>query len=117
MSSGPINPSEVQDKKSSLIPDVVFESFNKLIAEGISTSGRATVKQDDVVKLIVANSNLTRNEIFDKGYLDVEHHYRKAGWKVEFDKPAYFETYGAFFVFSSKKARAKSSSNDDPDGD
>ena len=44
-----------------------------------------------------------RQELFDNHYLDIEPAYRNAGWKVEFDKPGYNETYDSYFVFSKKK--------------
>jgi hypothetical protein len=31
--------------------------------------------------------------------LDIEDTYREAGWKVEYDKPAYCENYPANFTF------------------
>jgi hypothetical protein len=37
--------------------------------------------------------------IFDNHWLDIEDHYRKAGWKVTYDKPSYYEDYDAFFKF------------------
>jgi len=45
---------------------------------------------------------LTRQGMYDKGWMDVEDAYRKAGWDVDFDKPGYNETYEANFTFSKK---------------
>lgn len=36
-------------------------------------------------------------------WVDFEDLYRKQGWKVVYDKPAYCETYKAYFVLSKKK--------------
>ena len=57
--------------------------------------------QDDVAKLIV-QKGLKRQDIFDNHWLDVEDLYRKNGWKVDYDKPGYNESYNAYFVFSAK---------------
>ena len=95
---GPITPSEAKSAKVASIPDAVFEAFNELIAENLS-NGSATVKQCDVVKLIVAKMGVSSSQIWGKRWLDVESAYEKAGWKVKYDKPAYNETFEAYFVF------------------
>lgn len=97
----PIKPSEVIRGKEKNLPDAVLEAFNELIAQNFS--GRsATIKQDDVVALMV-EKGLTPREIFDKHYLDVEDIYRAVGWVVEYDKPGYNESYHAYFVFKKKR--------------
>lgn len=94
----PITPDEVERGK--YIPPVVIEAFNELIAEG---GGR--VLQKDVVARILAKAGgaITSEEIFKKGWLDVEGMYREAGWNVVYDKPAYCETYDANFTFTRKR--------------
>lgn len=101
----PISPKEVAACKAKSFPAFVFEAFNELIASKY-TMGRATVKQNDVIALILQKANsgldediLTRGDIFDKGYLNVEEVYREQGWKVSYDKPAYNESYAAYFEF------------------
>ena len=96
----PIKASEIDKVRHQTIPDVVVEAFNELILKNFS-SGSATVMQDDVAKLIV-QKGLKRQDIFDNHWLDVEDLYRKNGWKVDYDKPGYNESYNAYFVFSAK---------------
>ena len=99
----PITPAEAHTKKISSIPPEVIQVFNDLIVENYSQiSKEATVKQDDAVELITQRMNITSDEVFDHGYCDVEEIFRKAGWKVKYDKPAYCESYDAYFVFSKK---------------
>ena len=93
----PLSPKEVVEKKISSIPDAVFEVFNELIAKDFN-GAYAIVKQKEVVKILV-DKGLKEKEIYDNHWLDVEEIYRKAGWKVEYDKPAYNESYGAYFEF------------------
>ena len=93
----PIRPDEVEDEKQRTFPKEVFESFNELITQKFS-SGHATIKQDDVVELMV-KKGLKEEEIFVKGWLDVEAVYRKEGWEVKYDKPGYNESYPAIFEF------------------
>ncbi|MFA6421911.1 MAG: hypothetical protein WCV92_00700 [Candidatus Buchananbacteria bacterium] len=96
----PIKPSDVAKQKQASFPNEVLEAFNQLIAEKFN-NGYATIRQDDVVAILVAKG-LNRPEIFKKGWLDVEGIYRKAGWKVAYDKPAYNESYPATFTFSKR---------------
>jgi hypothetical protein len=96
-----ISPEEVVAKKKSLMPDEAIEAFNEMIAENLSCS-RASVRQDEVVKRMVSKG-LKKNEIYEKGWLDVEEIFRAKGWKVAYDKPGYNESYEAYFVFSAKR--------------
>lgn len=117
MSVRPITPAVAKKKKSSHIPDFVIETFNDLIVKNMRhDSSRVTQKEAVealVRKMMVSTSNsldedsdskvtLFTNQIFDEGYLDVEPIFREAGWDVEYDKPGYNESYGAYFIFTKK---------------
>lgn len=97
---GPITPEEVSNKKADLIPGFVFDAFNTLITQNIDANGSSTVFEKEVVELIVqTNPKSEISSIYLKRWLDVEDVYRKVGWKVKYDKPAYCESYDAYFVF------------------
>lgn len=98
----PITPDEVTALKEQNLPNAVFEVFNELIAAGWDGCS-ATVYQDDAASMIAALLDMTKGEVFRRGYLDVEPIYRKKGWVVKYDKPGYNETYPASFNFSKKK--------------
>ena len=93
-----IKPSEVAKQKSKFIPETVFSVVNDLIAKNY-TSGRAQITQDEIIADICALENCDRSFVFEKGWLNFEEVYEAEGWKVEYDKPGYNETYGAYFVF------------------
>lgn len=96
----PISPKEVANEKQRLFPNEVFEAFNEMIVQNAGGGGgRISVDQGEVVDLMV-KKGLNRDLIFKNGWLDVEDVYRKAGWKVEYDKPGYNEDYSAYFIFS-----------------
>lgn len=95
----PIKPGEIAKAKQDFIPDEVLSTFNRLIAENYS-DGSATVKQCDVVDWLTRDGRFRRTDLFDRGWLNVEEIYRSAGWKVEYDKPGYNETYQAYYVFT-----------------
>lgn len=98
----PITPSEVVEQKKKDLPPEVIETWNKLIAEKFSGSS-ARVLQKDAVSALTIALLVPSSVIFDKGYLDVEPIYRDAGWKVEYDKPGYNESYEAFYIFQKKR--------------
>ena len=97
----PIKPGEVVKQKKESFPDEVFEAFNELIGEKFS-GYCAQFKQDSVVVRMV-QKGLSRADIFDKGWLDVEDVYRTHGWDVEYDSPGYNESYSATFKFTPRK--------------
>lgn len=96
----PITPDEARQQKLTRIPDEVIISVNELIVEKLTSSNYASFTQDELINRIISKSKLSRDEIFNKHYLDFEPIYQKAGWKVEYDKPAYNETYNATFKFT-----------------
>ena len=99
----PITPAEVSGEKLKTIPDVIIETINELIARNF-VGKHATIKQEDIINLVKSkDEQLTDRIIFDNHYLDIEEIYEKAGWKVEYDKPAYNETYPATFTFTKKR--------------
>ena len=97
----PIKPSEVQGKKDSSIPPEIIEAFNELIVENWNGSS-AAFKQKDAVGRIRMKLDMSSEDLFKNNYLDIEPLFRKAGWKVEFDKAGFNETYDSFFVFSTR---------------
>ena len=99
----PLKPSEVVEKKLEKLPDEVIDAFNEMIALHWNGS-YSKFKQEDVVNLILKKMDMERGDIFDSHYLDVEDIYRSEGWNVEYDKPAYYETYSATFEFSKGKS-------------
>ncbi len=99
----PISPNDIAETKFEQFPDAVFLAVNALLAERY-TNGRARFNQDEVIDRIIGfNDKLERSEIFARGWLNFEEVYRDAGWEIEFDKPAYFEDYTAFWIFSRGK--------------
>lgn len=96
----PIKPVAV--KKT--IPDEVMEVFNNMIQENWN-GDYSVLMQNKVVARIISkfkesNKKVSRHDVFEKGWLNVETSYRKLGWTVAYDKPSYDENYEAHFIFS-----------------
>lgn len=105
--SAPANPNDIAGLKRSVFPPAVFEAVNELIAEKF-TNGRANFTQDEVVARIAAKMpgedyEIKSGEIYKRGWLNFEEVYRDEGWSVEYDKPAYNESYSANFTFRKKR--------------
>lgn len=96
---GPITPDEVD--KTTVVPEAVFEIVNTLITETWDGES-AIVYQNGLVDRIRQALGCERQTIFDKHYLDFEEAYRKVGWRVEYEKPAFNETGPTFFRFTKK---------------
>lgn len=68
----PIKPEEVRARRIDFIPSIIFETINTMICEKFDGKS-ATLKQEDILnKVCNESSGLTRQEIFDKHYLDIE---------------------------------------------
>jgi len=100
----PITPSEVADKKARSIKPEMIEAANELIVRNWDGT-QAVVTLPELDKLARSKLGMKVGEPFESGAYDLEDAFRKAGWVVEFDKPAYNETYVAFFVFKKRRMR------------
>ena len=98
----PIKPDEVEEfiKKKKKIPEFIFDIFNDLIQEAALEQNKIfKVLQKDVVQRV---NKKTGTKDWPRWWLDVEEDYRNEGWKVEYDKPAYCESYDPRFYFEKK---------------
>ena len=98
----PISPDEVVIQKIKDIPDEVIDCWNKAIAENWRGTSYAIIYQNAIVDKLASVMNVEHGLIFKNGWLDIENIYGENGWKVEYDKPGYNESYEAFFKFSKK---------------
>ncbi len=84
-----------------LLPEVILMTkvVNELLLTYLQWSS-CTLKQQLIVEKY---KNDYPSADFQYAYLDaMERCFRDAGWKVEYDKPGYNESYDAFFRFSMK---------------
>lgn len=102
----PITPTEAAKSLNDSLPEYVFEGVNNAIKERYRGESAFKILQKDIVEAIlkVAPVGTTSTFLFDKHYMDFENHYRKAGWLITYDKPAYNECYEATFEFKAKKS-------------
>lgn len=111
----PILPDEVVSKKLEIFPDNMLESVNELIAkhwDGYSAHFKQKELEDLYLEKCKSKSTdvnfkieKARQEMYDNHWMDFEDIYRNSGWKVEYDKPGYNESYEATFEFKRKKEK------------
>ena len=97
MAVKPISPDEVVSEKLKVLPDVVIEVVNGLIAQKWNGHS-AKIKQEEII-LALTERGLSRKDISKKNLLELEDVYRQQGWKVAYDRPGYCESYDPFFEF------------------
>ena len=101
----PITIDEVEKQFVEAIPDIIIKVVNNLIVKHWEPlNHKAVIKQDEILdEIIVLDETLTHSKVFNNHWLDIEPIYREIGWKVDYNKPPYYETWDAYFEFSKKK--------------
>lgn len=82
------------------LPDEVTKVVNGFLSLRAERS-RIVITQKEVVAALVLAGFDTKT-IDDNNMLDFEGSYEASGWKVEYDKPGYNESYEAFWIFVPK---------------
>lgn len=101
----PITPEEaINDRINHIHPDIINVT-NELIAAKISSiNSSVRILQKEIIEgFMIKNPDFERKKLTEDHHLDIEGIYRKYGWKVVYDKPAYNETYEASFTFTKNK--------------
>ncbi len=108
----PITPAQAKKVKAKApgIPDFVIEAFNELIAEKFDgKEARITIAEatERIKKKEYEYHGHDRLllENFNKEWLNIEEVYRRNGWKVEYDKPGYNESYTGYYIFKAPVMR------------
>ena len=104
----PITPQEVEEARKNAVPSFVIEAVNKLLKK--KWDGKtAIIMQEEIIAemkpsnvLGLENGARFRAAVFSNHWLDFEEAYEESGWKVEYDKPSYGESYKAYFKFTKK---------------
>lgn len=98
----PITPDEVLLTQPKQIPPEVVEAFNELIVKNWNGSS-ARVMQNEVINKILGKMETQRRETtFDTRHLNICSLFDSVGWRVDYDKPAYYEGYEPSFTFYKK---------------
>jgi len=102
----PILPEEVQAKfNEKQIDPAMIDCANELLVKNWDGQA-ATINQKELVALYMKRVDRrykSRQKLYDNNGVDIEDSFRRSGWSVEYDKPAYCETYDAYFTFRKNK--------------
>ena len=90
-----LKPNDVGDP---VPPQDVFDIINKMINEAWDGE-KAYLLQKKMANSIAMVLDVSTDYVYKSKWLDIEGFYRKVGWEVYYDKPAYYETYPASFTF------------------
>lgn len=103
----PMSPKDIENDLENIIPEFVITAVNNILKRKYRPNNTyVALKQNEIIKEIQSiNPDVSRAQIFDNKWFDFESLFEKAGWKVEYDKPGYNETYEAHFTFTPKKKR------------
>ena len=96
----PITPDEMP---KIFVPDEVISIFNRHIKNNWNGE-QSYILQDDLMQDIVRETGKTRDEIYERRWLDVEDIYRDAGWSVVYKSPCAMdgENFRSHFIFKKK---------------
>jgi hypothetical protein len=102
-----LSPDDILKEKINFIPPFVIEAVNRLLGQRFSGSSCVLLQKEVIAlaeKIGVEYRELpeggNRQMFFERHWLDFEPVYRELGWRVEYDKPAYNETYEPSWTFS-----------------
>lgn len=102
------SPDDLKIEKAKSIPQWFLNIINDLLVKNYNGPNKSiTLYQDDIIDSVLASAEakaegMTRNEIFNSGYINFEAAYENVGWNVTYDKPSYDDNYKAYFKFSPK---------------
>ena len=100
----PITPKDVESAKTSHTLPLIIEAANELIVEKWN-GYNATFTLRELGTRARAKLGMQEDQEFERGQLDIEPIFRKAGWIVEYDRPGYNENYEAHFIFKKRRMR------------
>lgn len=95
-----ISPNEAKELHVVEIPDSMIEVVNELLVKHVNPNSNNqyfSITQKEVIDLYVARFG----EKPKWEWLNFEPIYKKQGWNVEYDRPGFNESYGAFWRFST----------------
>lgn len=99
----PISPQEIMDNLDKIIPSEVIESVNELLQERYRNTGSVTILKEELISKIHTKIDVSRQELFDKKWMDFESLYYDNGWVVKYHSPDRGESFNEYFSFSKRQ--------------
>ena len=105
----PMSPQDIYDELETIIPSYVIVAVNNLLQLNYRGEYEIKISQKDILAEILklAPEGVTEKVILKNKYLDFEPLFQKYGWKIEYDKPGFNESYEPIFKFKSTMGKLK----------
>ena len=100
-----LSPKEAITRAKNEVPELVVQAWNNLIVENLKVQGGKASSEfllEELANQITLIMSISYEQAKQKGWFDLEDIFRDKGWKVEFDRPGYNESYSPKFTFKSK---------------
>jgi len=109
-----LSPEEVRKKKVEEFEPDIIQAVNNLLVKNYNLNDShgvsITILQKEVLEEFFKVKGIEQDEkivsikkqLFAEKQMDFEDLYRKVGWKVNFDKPGYDESYEPKYIFENK---------------
>lgn len=101
MTVKPITPDEVVAVRARSLPPEVIAVWNELIAENWNGASSRVFRRQAIERL-ADRLKVEQHEVGSRGYLWIESVFEEAGWKVEYDRPGFNESYPATYLFTKR---------------
>jgi len=96
-----ITPNEVLENRERYIHPDIIKVVNEILSQRFIRNSVCKITVKEIwEKFHILNPEFDKKLLFKEKHMDFEDVYRKSGWVVQYDGPAYNETYDAFFKFS-----------------
>lgn len=96
----PLTPAEAKKNKNTTLHPSMVEAVNYFLLNYDGHQKLIINQQKLVEKFLELEPSYTQQRVYEENLLDIESTFRKHGWKIKYDKPAYDESYVPFFIFS-----------------
>jgi hypothetical protein len=98
----PVSPQEILDDLENIIPAEVVEAFNNLLKKNYRGGKHSVgIKQEDVLNEISRlDPHVSREDLFDNHWMDIEPLFKEHGWKVKYESPCIGDNFAAYWEFT-----------------
>jgi hypothetical protein len=101
-----LSPKEVKEGAMQSIPTEVVSVVNSLLKKHWQDGEPIRLKQSLITTgILELKPEATRNDVYDKGWLNFEPLFEASGWSVFYDKIGFNEQGESAFVFTPKRVR------------
>lgn len=110
----PFSPQQLAQFRKETFDPIMIQAVNECLIDNYGSGQNIMLRQGDIIERYIKlyklahaashkDNETIREDAFEKGLLDFEKFYVQRGWRVEYDKPGFNESYEPTYTFSPKK--------------